>query len=94
MFPRPIDLKFEKVYWPCILETKKRYCGYPWEDANKKPELESKGIENIRRDGTLAGGKLVTKAATTLFDMVLDHNISYRKVLNFKTILFHDSDQF
>ncbi|CAG5114402.1 Oidioi.mRNA.OKI2018_I69.chrUn_2.g17217.t1.cds [Oikopleura dioica] len=80
MFPPPIDLKFEKVYWPCILETKKRYCGYPWEKAGKKPELESKGIENIRRDGVLAGGKLVTKAAKTLFDMVVDGKLSFSKL--------------
>ena len=83
MFPPPIDLKFEKVYWPCILETKKRYCGYPWEKAGKKPELESKGIENIRRDGVLAGGKLVTKAAKTLFDMVVDGNLSFRIALHY-----------
>ena len=42
IFPPPIELKFEKVYWPCVLESKKRYCGYPWEKGDVKPKFEAK----------------------------------------------------
>ena len=29
--PSPVTLKFEKVYHPCVLLTKKRYVGYMYE---------------------------------------------------------------
>lgn len=29
--PPPVTLKFEKVYHPCVLLTKKRYVGYMYE---------------------------------------------------------------
>ena len=74
VFPPPVDLKFEKVYWPAILQTKKRYCGYPWEDPEKKPDFEAKGIETVRRDGTRATGKILKQVCVTLFDEVIDTN--------------------
>ena len=50
--PAPIKLKLEKVYEPCLLETKKRYVGYSYETAEQRePVLDAKGIETVRRDG-------------------------------------------
>lgn len=47
----PVKLKFEKVYYPCVLQTKKRYVGYSYESLNQKePNFDAKGIETIRRD--------------------------------------------
>lgn len=49
--PEPIKLKLEKVYQPCILQTKKRYVGYMYETPEQKePIYEAKGIETVRRD--------------------------------------------
>ena len=60
LFPSPIRLKFEKVYQPCVLVTKKRYTGYCYESENEKPlwvvvacvrrSVEGQGIEMIRSD--------------------------------------------
>ena len=50
--PKPVKLKFEKVYLPCILQTKKRYVGYMYESRDQeKPVYDAKGIETVRRDG-------------------------------------------
>jgi DNA polymerase zeta len=69
MNPRPIKLKFEKVYHPCVLLAKKRYVGYKYESRNQvKPEFDAKGIETVRRDGTPAEQKIEEKALKILFE--------------------------
>ena len=37
LFPAPIRLKFEKVYQPCVLVTKKRYTGYCYSGEGEAP---------------------------------------------------------
>lgn len=58
--PDPVKLKLEKIYQPCILQTKKRYVGYMYETAEVvKPVYEAKGIETVRRDGCPAVSKVL-----------------------------------
>lgn len=65
----PIYLKFEKVYHPCILVSKKRYVGYSYEFMDQKtPNFDSKGIETVRRDGHPAQQKIIEKSLKVLFD--------------------------
>jgi DNA polymerase zeta len=60
MNPRPVKLKFEKVYHPCFLVTKKRYVGACFESPNQtEPIFDAKGIETIRRDGIPAVQKIM-----------------------------------
>ncbi|KAI1176388.1 DNA polymerase family B [Nemania sp. FL0916] len=69
MNPRPIKLKFEKVYHPCVLLAKKRYVGYKYESKDQvKPEFDAKGIETVRRDGTPAEQMIEEKALKILFE--------------------------
>ena len=72
-FKNPIELKFEKVYWPCILESKKRYFGYPWEGEYKrgKHPFEAKGIETVRRDGVQITQKIMMQVIRALFNTVI-----------------------
>ncbi|KAI1322625.1 DNA polymerase family B [Xylariaceae sp. FL0255] len=69
MNPRPIKLKFEKVYHPCVLLAKKRYVGYKYESKDQvKPDFDAKGIETVRRDGTPAEQMIEEKALKVLFE--------------------------
>ncbi|KAK4174986.1 putative DNA polymerase zeta catalytic subunit [Triangularia setosa] len=69
MNPRPVKLKFEKVYQPCVLLAKKRYVGYKYESTEQKvPEFDAKGIETVRRDGTPAEQKIEEKTLRVLFE--------------------------
>ncbi len=68
MNPRPVKLKFEKVYLPCVLLAKKRYVGFKYESKDQKePDFDAKGIETVRRDGTPAEQKIEEKALKVLF---------------------------
>ncbi|XP_065368468.1 DNA polymerase zeta catalytic subunit [Calliphora vicina] len=67
--PHPVKLKLEKVYQPCILQTKKRYVGYMYETADQKePVYEAKGIETVRRDGCPVVAKMLEKVLRILFE--------------------------
>lgn len=67
--PFPVKLKLEKVYQPCILQTKKRYVGNMYENnAQSEPIFEAKGIETIRRDGCPMTSKMLEKSLKILFE--------------------------
>ncbi|XP_059610831.1 DNA polymerase zeta catalytic subunit [Phlebotomus argentipes] len=67
--PKPVKLKLEKVYQPCILQTKKRYVGYMYESpGQKEPVYEAKGIETVRRDGCPIVAKMLEKCLKILFE--------------------------
>ncbi|KAG0296197.1 DNA polymerase zeta [Linnemannia gamsii] len=68
MNPRPVKLKFEKVYHPCFLVTKKRYVGSSYETPDQvEPIFDAKGIETIRRDGVPAVQKIMETCIKTMF---------------------------
>ena len=67
--PQDVLLKFEKVYLPCILVTKKRYVGYAYESVGQEvPHFDAKGIEVVRRDQCPATCKIQEKSLRILFD--------------------------
>lgn len=67
--PEPIKLKFEKLYLPCVLLTKKRYVGYSYENVNQKvPTFDAKGTETVRRDGTPAEQRIEETCLRILFE--------------------------
>jgi len=64
----PINLAFEKVYYPYLLIAKKRYAGRKWMNTSKPlPGVDKKGLEAARRDGL----SIVRKAQNAYFDILL-----------------------
>lgn len=41
---QPIKLEFEKVYFPYLLISKKRYAGLYWTNPEKFDKMDAKGI--------------------------------------------------
>ncbi|KAG6478977.1 hypothetical protein ZIOFF_062427 [Zingiber officinale] len=52
-FIKPIRLEFEKVYYPYLLISKKRYAGLYWTKPDSFDKMDTKGIEIVRRANCL-----------------------------------------
>ena len=79
-FIKPIKLEFEKVYFPYLLISKKRYAGLLWTKTEKYDYMDTKGIETVRRDNCL----MVRQVIETCLEKILIHRnpkgaISYVK---------------
>ncbi|XP_020676528.1 DNA polymerase delta catalytic subunit [Dendrobium catenatum] len=72
-FRKPIKLEFEKVYYPYLLISKKRYAGLYWSNPNKFDKMDTKGIETVRRDNCLLVKNLVTEC---LHKILIDRDVS------------------
>ncbi|GMK56891.1 hypothetical protein CspeluHIS016_0307310 [Cutaneotrichosporon spelunceum] len=71
-FKKPIKLDFEKVYYPYLLISKKRYAGLYWTRPDKYDKMDAKGIETVRRDNC----RLVsTMIETCLLKMLIDRDV-------------------
>ncbi|CAO1619422.1 unnamed protein product [Sympodiomycopsis kandeliae] len=71
-FVKPIRLEFEKVYFPYLLISKKRYAGLYWTRSDKYDKMDTKGIETVRRDNC----RLVqTVIDTSLRKMLIDRDV-------------------
>lgn len=66
-FPHPIKLEFEKVYFPYLLISKKRYAGLYWTRPDRHDKMDAKGIETVRRDNCL----LVRNVVSTCLEKLL-----------------------
>lgn len=69
IFPSPIELEFEKVYFPYLLMNKKRYAGLMWTKPDKFDKMDTKGLETVRRDNCA----LVREVIQTSLDKILIH---------------------
>ena len=81
LFPNPVKLEFEKVYFPYLLMNKKRYAGLYWTNPNKWDKLDAKGIETVRRDNCGLVRTMVSKVLNMiLLERKVQPAIEYTKV--------------
>lgn len=66
-FPPPMELEFEKVMFPFILCSKKRYAALIWTNIDKPDYVDIKGLQPVRRDNC----PFVRETATKCFDEIL-----------------------
>lgn len=59
IFPKPIKIEFEKIYYPYLLMNKKRYAGLLWTNSEKYDKMDAKGLETVRRDNCLLVRRLI-----------------------------------
>eukprot|EP00976_Prorocentrum_cordatum_P115084 1195954-Prorocentrum_minimum.AAC.2 len=71
-FERPIQLEFEKCYYPFLLISKKRYAALMWTNPDKYDKMDTKGIETVRRDNCLLVKNVVT---TSLNKLLIERDV-------------------
>lgn len=71
-FPSPVKLEFEKVYFPYLLMSKKRYAGLLWTQPETWDKMDTKGIETVRRDNCVMVRKLI---GSVLDDLLKDRDL-------------------
>lgn len=72
IFPNPILLEFEKVYFPYLLMNKKRYAGLMWTKPEKYDKMDTKGLETVRRDNCALVREVIQ---TSLNKILIDQNV-------------------
>ncbi|XP_065070198.1 DNA polymerase delta catalytic subunit-like [Rhopilema esculentum] len=79
-FVQPIKLEFEKVYFPYLLISKKRYAGLYFTRPDKHDKMDCKGIETVRRDNSpLVSSLISTCLQKLLIDRDPDGAVNYTK---------------
>ncbi|KAL7549445.1 hypothetical protein ACHAWF_015195 [Thalassiosira exigua] len=72
IFPDPILLEFEKVYYPYLLMNKKRYAGLMWTQKDKYDYMDTKGLETVRRDNCALVREVIQ---TSLDKIIIERNV-------------------
>lgn len=65
-FQKPINIEFEKAYFPFLLLAKKHYAGLLYTRPDKYDRIDAKGIETVRRDNCMLVQNVVKKSLDLL----------------------------
>lgn len=85
IFKKPIKLEFEKVYYPYLLINKKRYAGVYYTRPDKYDKIDTKGMENVRRDNC----QLIRDMINKVLKLILVEMVNLKKHINIIIFLFY-----
>jgi DNA polymerase elongation subunit (family B) len=88
LLKKPHDLEWEKLFWPFILFSKKRYCANKYEFDDDHCKMNSMGIVLKRRDNA----HIVKKIYGGVLDIILNEQDISKSVAFLKDSLNHLSD--
>lgn len=66
-FAKPVELEFEKAYYPYLLFSKKRYAGLMYTSPDAPDKIDMKGIQMVRRDSC----PLVREVGTAILHKIM-----------------------
>jgi DNA polymerase elongation subunit (family B) len=82
-FKNPIELEFEKIMYPFMLYTKKRYAYVEWTQPDKSDKLDFKGLPIIRRDNC----QYVKDSCIDMLNIIMyEQNVEKAKNMAKKTV--------
>lgn len=88
-FKKPIELEFEKVYFPYLLYSKKRYAGLMYTKPEKPDYIDAKGIQLVRRDNAPFVKDISKKVLhKIMYDMDIDGAMEMVKMIA-KNLLYN-----
>lgn len=73
IFPDPIALEFQSVFFPSLLINRKRYCAMEWTAPEKPDGVTAKGIESQRRDSSPILINMMNKVVDILMPRTFDN---------------------
>jgi len=76
-FPKPICLDFEKVFFPYLLLSKKRYAGVHWTKPDMYEKINFKGVESVRRDTCRLVSRLVESVGKKILEEPLQKILAF-----------------
>lgn len=84
VFPFPFNIKLEKIYFGCLIISKRKYCGWCYKSKNQeKPFFDVKGLEITKRNTC----PLVSRTMLTIVESIIETQNTAKAQILFRDIL-------
>ena len=81
-FPAPVELEFEKCYYPYLLFSKKRYAGLMFTRPETHDKIDVKGLQLVRRDNPpIVKDVSMGMLDAIMFDKSVEKAVDYARMI-------------